>query len=370
MKALKTGSWSVAKLRLADVMRDAEHRRQSVRRIEGGDVNLGDLADRFIALVDGNSGLAPKTRVSTHSSLQRLFHHWRQCFGSDLRAMRPDRFTRDQVMRFSNYLATEARLAPPRANRGRTGYGAVSVNKTLQLLHRLLRFGVESGALGAVPFQLVSATGETLLKPQVRSRLKLPSGEAMQRVFAAMRALPPSLPEGAGREMEDYLRNRSAESCDLAQFMAYSGARLNEAVNWVWEDERSDAVMVRGTKTQSSRDREVPKMKAMADLLRRMKRRRLAAGRALTGRAFLIQGCRTALATGCKRAGVPPLTHHALRHFFATTCIESSVDIPTVSRWLGHADGGVLAMRTYGHLRQEHSQAQARKVRFGGGGNL
>jgi hypothetical protein len=32
---------------------------------------------------------------------------------------------------------------------------------------------------------------------------------------------------------------------------------------------------------------------------------------------------------------------------------------------LGHADGGALAMKTYGHLRQEHSQAQALKVTFG-----
>jgi len=53
-----------------------------------------------------------------------------------------------------------------------------------------------------------------------------------------------------------------------------------------------------------------------------------------------------------------------LRHLFATRCIESAVDIPTVSRWLGHKDGGALAMRTYGHLRDEHSQAMAAKVSF------
>ena len=134
-----------------------------------------------------------------------------------------------------------------------------------------------------------------------------------------------------------------------------------------WEDERPASVMLRGTKTEGSRDREVPQTGAMKHLLHRMKRRRQKAGRPLTGRAFLIQGCREALATACRRVGVPPLTHHGLRHFFATTCIESGVDIPTVSRWLGHADGGALAMRVYGHLRQEHSQAAAAKVRFGGG---
>ena len=56
--------------------------------------------------------------------------------------------------------------------------------------------------------------------------------------------------------------------------------------------------------------------------------------------------------------------HHDLRHLFASTCIEAGVDIPTVSRWLGHKDGGGLAMKVYGHLRREHSAAQAQRVRF------
>jgi len=49
---------------------------------------------------------------------------------------------------------------------------------------------------------------------------------------------------------------------------------------------------------------------------------------------------------------------------FATRCIESGVDVPTVSRWLGHKDGGALAMKTYGHLRREHSISQAQRVSF------
>ena len=30
----------------------------------------------------------------------------------------------------------------------------------------------------------------------------------------------------------------------------------------------------------------------------------------------------------------------------------------------GHADGGVLAMKTYGHFRPDHSQLAAQKVSF------
>jgi integrase len=47
------------------------------------------------------------------------------------------------------------------------------------------------------------------------------------------------------------------------------------------------------------------------------------------------------------------------------SCIESGVDISTISKWLGHKDGGALAMRVYGHLRQEHSFAQIKRVTFG-----
>jgi integrase len=62
--------------------------------------------------------------------------------------------------------------------------------------------------------------------------------------------------------------------------------------------------------------------------------------------------------------GMERITHHDLRHLFATRCIESGVDIPTVSRWLGHRDGGALAMRTYGHLRDQHSTEMAQRVTF------
>jgi hypothetical protein len=42
------------------------------------------------------------------------------------------------------------------------------------------------------------------------------------------------------------------------------------------------------------------------------------------------------------------------------------VDIPTVAKWLGHKGGGVLAMQTYGHLRDRHSADTAQKVVFAG----
>ena len=77
-----------------------------------------------------------------------------------------------------------------------------------------------------------------------------------------------------------------------------------------------------------------------------------------------IKDAKTTLRKACQRLGLPPFSHHDFRHLFATTCIEAGVDIPTVSRWLGHKDGGALAMKVYGHLRDEHSTAQIKKVTF------
>jgi integrase len=99
----------------------------------------------------------------------------------------------------------------------------------------------------------------------------------------------------------------------------------------------------------------------MEGLLARLKDK---LGAVQDGRILQVSECHLALSRACKEIGISRLTHHDLRHLFATRCIESGVDIPTVSRWLGHKDGGALAMKTYGHLRNEHSQAMAQKVKF------
>jgi integrase len=84
-----------------------------------------------------------------------------------------------------------------------------------------------------------------------------------------------------------------------------------------------------------------------------------------TNRVMVVRECQQAINRAVKTVGMARITHHDLRHLFATLCIESGVDIPTVSRWLGHKDGGALAMKVYGHLRDQHSVAMAQKVTFG-----
>ena len=100
----------------------------------------------------------------------------------------------------------------------------------------------------------------------------------------------------------------------------------------------------------------------MRELLERLKATR--EDFVLTDKVMRVSECQLAMNTGTTKLGLSHLTHHDLRHLFATRCIESEVDIPTVSRWLGHKDGGALAMKVYGHLRDAHSNAMAQKVTF------
>jgi len=149
----------------------------------------------------------------------------------------------------------------------------------------------------------------------------------------------------------------------MVRFLAYSGARLREATALRWGDFdfTRNRLTISGTKTESS-DRTIPIFPPLAALIAEMRERR---GIESDNAPILrVRECLGSLKSACRKLGIKALTHHDLRHLFATSCIESGVDIPTVSRWLGHSDGGNLAMKTYGHLRQEHSDAQAAKVRI------
>ena len=365
MQSLKTDVLSVAKLRHAETITKVQRQRMSRQRLETGSGLMGDLIDRHQAEYLANTARAAKSKASMKSSTERLVNQWAKCFGADLRLVKPYKITVDQVRRFANFLHGEARFQQHNNRRSKLGYKAVTVNTTVELLYRILRMGVETGAIAMLPFDLNPIIGGPIRKPETQKKVRLPSAEQMRKLFAEMARVPDA---SNLVEMRAYLADRGAESTELAEFMAYSGARINEAVSFDWADDLANSVILRGTKTAGSRDREVPKIEALRVLLKRMRARRIEKERKVTGRAFQIRQCREALAGACARVGVERLTHQSLRHFFVTMCIEAGVDMPTISRWLGHADGGVLAMKTYGHLRMEHSFAAAAKVTFQAGG--
>ncbi len=159
----------------------------------------------------------------------------------------------------------------------------------------------------------------------------------------------------------------SRDCADFLRGLAFTGCRKGEAGQITWRDVDFGAgeIVVRGdpeTATKNWTVRRVPLIPEARALFQQMLSKR--AGEPLDAKLFRVRECQKALDRACKKVGADRITHHDLRHLFATRCIESGVDIPTVSRWLGHKDGGTLAMKTYGHLRREHSIAQAQKVSF------
>jgi integrase len=194
-----------------------------------------------------------------------------------------------------------------------------------------------------------------------------------------------SLPTAKGYAAELASNQQQAKAgADLVEFLAFSGCRIGEASAARWQDVdfNENKILIRGEAgdderergTKNGRNRWIDMTGNLRVLLLRLKAERKPQ---LSDFINPIKSAKKALQTACRRVNEeaqknrqPDLqiskyfTHHDFRHFFATTCIEAGVPIPTIAAWLGHQDGGVLAMKTYGHLRQEHSAAMAARVSF------
>ena len=228
-------------------------------------------------------------------------------------------------------------------------YGATTTNGTLSILRRVFDIAVDTGARYDNPARM-----KEVKRARVRRKeLRLPEPDQ----FAALI-----------KEVEGIGSGFSPHCADAIEFFSYAGPRLKEAARIFGRDcsFTKNEIVIRGdakTGTKNWEIRRVPMIPEMRKLLERLKTER-------GEQAFLdnpvpkVRKFNRSLKRACKKLGLFHLTHHDLRHLFATRCIESGVDIPTVAKWLGHKDGGVLAMQTYGHLRDKHSADMAQKVVF------
>lgn len=63
-----------------------------------------------------------------------------------------------------------------------------------------------------------------------------------------------------------------------------------------------------------------------------------------------------------KRAGLPKVRFHDLRHSFATLALQNGVDVKTLSSMLGHYSAG-FTLDTYAHVTTSMQHEAAAKVR-------
>lgn len=154
-----------------------------------------------------------------------------------------------------------------------------------------------------------------------------------------------------------------ARNCaNLFRFLAFAGLRIDEARHVVWSDVDFEKGLLHVRITKNGKDRWIPLNSSLRQLLEEMRAERAKESSDKT--VMQVFECQKSIDRAAKLVGAKRITHHDLRHLFATRGIEAGVDIPTVSRWLGHQDGGALCMKTYGHLRDEHSLNEAQKVSF------
>ncbi len=228
-------------------------------------------------------------------------------------------------------------------------------NHELDVMKGVFEFALDRGLILSNPARHIKR------RRVVSKQIVVPSLEQFKQLVRAIR-------QSDGHQGS---QEKTKEGADLIEFLAFSGARIGEAVvvgeanekrPLFWSDvnfERN-TIFLPGTKTEAA-PRTIPMTKNLREHLLRLKAENKPKP---TDKIISIYSARKCLQTACKKLELPQFTHHDFRHFFATTCIESGVDIPTVSRWLGHKDGGALAMKRYGHLRQEHRLAMIKKVNF------
>jgi integrase len=326
-RALKTTQISVAKLRLADLEKQERQRAEHQTAVADGTMAFGDALAIYKERLAGDGSLKPRSKDYRLERIAALMKSWRGLETTDIRKISK-----------SDCLAWAARFGQQAA--------PSNFNNTVGTLRLILDVGVEAGARYDNPARFIK---RVRVLPK---KLQLPSEDQFLALVEAI------------EKADGGWNHRCA---DLVRFLAFGGFRKGEAATITWGDCDMDKgeIVVRGdveTGTKNWSIRRVPMIPEMRQLLERLRAQRV--DEPATTSVMPVGACQGAINSACRKLGIARFTHHDLRHLFATRCIESGVDIPTVSRWLGHKDGGALAMKVYGHLRDQHSVNMAQRVTF------
>jgi integrase len=332
-RSLDTHVLSIAAQRLPDKIKEVKDEQALLASGSDPRIAFEAAAKIYLERIKSSPDYKPKTKAYHEQRLDALWKSWPEV---------KDKLVKDiskvECVEWRNGFASK--------------YSPTAFNHTLGILRAIFEIGIEAGARRDNP----AKAKEMKRLRETSKRLRLPEQDQFEKFV---------------KEIESSGSGHSKPCAELVQFLAFGGFRITEAKHITW----TDCDFKRGTITVygepetglkghgAGEAREVPMIPDMRRLLERMRKER--SHEAATAKLTRVSECQRAMDRAAKKIGIDRLTHHDLRHLFATRCIESGVDIPTVSRWLGHKDGGALAMKVYGHLRDSHSTEMALKVRFG-----
>lgn len=241
---------------------------------------------------------------------------------------------------------------------GTGGLSASYVRTMAVIIQSALQFAQDEHLFGGL--------NSKIYKPALVRNDKLALTPSEQRTLEAFAVQNPD-PAGTAVMLALHTGMRIGEICalswenvDLERKMIY----VRHTVTRVREDTGRPGktkMVIGDPKTISSR-RDIPITSVLLRFLRRLRERSAGAYVASQCRGFVsprtMEYRYHKLLDAC---GVRKVNFHALRHTFATRCIEVGVDIKSLSEILGHANA-TITLNTYVHSSMQRKRQQLEKL--------
>ena len=333
-------------------------------RVGLGDGTLVEKRRASIAFDDVASDwlrLHSKPNLRSHEDNQERYdNHVRPFFGdAPLNAVTPKRVLEFRAKMQAKTVSRKRRGDDGKIHTVEVKLAPRTVNLLMALLRSILRSAVASGHIPASPTDRIGR-GKLML-PIEKTQLAPP----IENAAGVGRLL------GAIRDIGEETHRPSLYP--LFATLLYTGARRGEAIGVRWADvdlERRILVVRRSYdgQTKSSKHRAVP---IPTELVVILKAYRLAdpwkselvfpndQGKLYSRNAKLEEVLWAAL----KRAGLPRIRVHDLRHQYASMFIAQGGEIFTLQRILGHSTPQLVA-DTYAHLAPDHLAREADRISY------
>ena len=226
-----------------------------------------------------------------------------------------------------------------------------TANLDVIVLRNVLKSALDEGLLVTLPM-----AGIRPLKTVTKKRPTLTPAD-FDKLLGAARVCGKN-----GQQLADYIL-----------FLAFCGARCNEALQIKWADvdftNRLVCIGADGS-SKNSKARHVDFNPDLERHLLAMHSRRAPDSQWLFpspqrgSQDIPAKTLRESFKLARKAAGMEWVGFHDLRHYFASVCVMSHIDFKTIAEWMGHQDGGVLLCKVYSHLLDGHKRDMAARLVF------
>lgn len=236
-------------------------------------------------------------------------------------------------------------------DRIRDGVSPRTANLDVIVLRNVLNSALDDGLIVALP-----TAGIRPMKTVSKKRPMLTPAD-FDRLLAAARTCGKN-----GAQLADYLL-----------FLAFSGARCNEALQVKWADvDFAGRLLCIGAdgNSKNSKARYVDFNPDLERHLCAIRDRRAPDTQWLFpspqrgSNDIPAKSLRESFKLAQKSAELPWVGFHDMRHFFASRAVMAGIDFKTIAEWLGHQDGGVLLCKVYSHLLDGHKRDMAARLLF------